>query len=109
MSFEETNVERMVERVTDWIQEVNEDYMKDRVRQNERKICWWTRELSALKSQVRNCRRVWQRARKECRADVQGRMVEYKRSLNEYKYRLRKEESWKQFVSKYSNLVVSSS
>ena len=33
-------------------------------------------------------------------------MVEYKRSLNEYKYRLRKvkEESWIEFVSKYSNL-----
>ena len=37
---------------------------------------------------------------------MQERMVEYKRSLNEYKYRLRKwkEESLKQFVSKYSNL-----
>ena len=104
--FCETNVERMVERVTDWIQEVNEEYMKDRVRQSERKMCWWTRELSALKSQVQKCRRVWQRARKECRADVQERMVEYKRSLNEYKYRLRKvkEESWIEFVSKYSNL-----
>ena len=32
--FCETNVERMAERVTDWIQEVNEEYMKDRVRQS---------------------------------------------------------------------------
>ena len=37
--FCETNLERMVERVTDWIQEVNEEYMKDRVRQSERKMC----------------------------------------------------------------------
>ena len=104
--FCETNVERMVERVTDWIQEVNEEYMNDRVRQSKRKMCWWKRELSAHKSQVQMCRRVWQRARKECRADVQERMVEYKRSLNEYRYRLRKgkEESWKEFVSNYSNL-----
>ena len=35
--FYETNVERMVERVTDWIRELNEEYMKDRVRQRERK------------------------------------------------------------------------
>ena len=37
--FYETNVDRMVECVTDWIQEVNEEYMKDRVRQSERKMC----------------------------------------------------------------------
>ena len=80
--------------------------MKDRVRQSVRNMCWWTRELSALKSQVQKCRRVWQRARMECRADVQERMVKYKRSLNDYKYCLRKvkEESWIEFVSKYSNL-----
>ena len=55
---------------------------------------------------MRKSRKAWQNARKDGRERVTERLNEYKRVLNEYKYRLRKvkEESWKRFVSVYSNL-----
>lgn len=38
----ESNVEKIVERVTERIQEVNIKYMKVRVNENDRRIRWWT-------------------------------------------------------------------
>ena len=102
----ETNVSRMAECVTGWIQEMNGKYMKECERWCGRKIAWWTRELSVQKSKVRKKRREWQRARKNGCMDVEERKREYKRALNDYKSRMRsvKEDNWKHFVSESSNL-----
>ena len=69
----ETNVDRMAECVTGWIQEVNGKHMRECERWCDRRIAWWTRELSALKDKVRKKRRVWQRAKKNGCVDVDER------------------------------------
>lgn len=44
--------------------------MKERVRQNERKMLWWTRKLDDLKCQVRKSRKRWQKARRKRKQDA---------------------------------------
>ena len=104
--LDEVNVDNMAASVTGWIQEMNEKHMKVIKRRGGRRVEWWTKELSTLKGKVRKRRRVYQKARKEGRMDVCERKEEYKRALNEYKYRLRrvKEENWKRFVGESGNL-----
>ena len=61
----ETTVDRMAEFVTGWVQEVNDNFnfmtnqhMRECERWCGRRIVWWTRKLSALKSNVRKKRRL---------------------------------------------------
>lgn len=57
-------------------------------RRDGNKIVWWTRELSTLKDKVRK-KRMFQK--KDGSADVCERKEEYKRALNEYKCRMRRD------------------
>ena len=48
----ETNVDEIIERVTEWIQEVNARYMKEHVKG----MRWWLKELNDVRGQVRKGR-----------------------------------------------------
>lgn len=70
------NVDKMVEEVTEWIQEVNARHAKKRASQSVRRMRWSMKELNHLKRQVQKSR---------------------KAVMNEYTYRLRKvkQENWR--------------
>lgn len=102
----ETNVDGMVDTLMGWIQGVNKKYMRKSKHRSDRKFEWWTNELRTLKGKVRKSRRAWQREKKRESENVEARKREYKRLLNEYKFRMRrvKEENWRQFSSVSSSL-----
>lgn len=104
--WNETNVDRMLERMMQWIQGANDKRMKVKKRVNDRKIVWWTDDLRKLKAKVRRSRKLWQRARKRKSKDVDARLSRYKSLMSEYKREMWrvKEENWRQFVSVSSNL-----